>query len=523
MTARFGALHFRRHDDRDRDQQPGQDVRGDAGPRRRGSDDPRRLASTACWARTAPGRPPPSACSRRCSSRRAAGPSVLGHDVVADAAAVRQEGQPHRPVRLRRRGSDRPREPGAGEPAPRPVLDGRPEARHRAAGRVRARGRGRQAGADLLGRHATPHRHRRQPGHHARRSSSWTSRRRVSTRAAGTRCGISSARSPPDGTTVLLTTQYLEEADRLAERLAVIDHGRVIAEGTSRDLKASIGSNTLHFHLVNPEQRAQAQAVGRRHPRGRRLARDRSDGVRGQGDGCVAGRGPAGRAGAREHPGHRVLPRRAQPRRRLLRVDRAPGGRRAKTRPRKPARRARHERGQPFPTAARRSSCGRARSPPPALSATGTLAWRAMLKIKHVPFQLFDVTITPIMFTLLFTYMFGGALGRIAAGLHPVPAPRDPGADHHLHHRLHGRRPQHRHPEGPLRPLPLAADVAAGADPRRARRRSVPLLGGLGADHRPRRDPRLPPGGRRRGRVARVRAGARSSPSRCRGSGSSSA
>lgn len=45
-----------------------------------------------------------------------------------------------------------------------------------------------------------------------------------------------------------------------------------------------------------------------------------------------------------------------------------------------------------------------------ALSATLTLAWRAMLKIKHVPFQLFDVTITPIMFTLLFTYIFGGAL-----------------------------------------------------------------------------------------------------------------
>ena len=39
-----------------------------------------------------------------------------------------------------------------------------------------------------------------------------------------------------------------------------------------------------------------------------------------------------------------------------------------------------------------------------------TLAWRTMLKIKHVPFQLFDVVITPIMFTLLFTYIFGGAL-----------------------------------------------------------------------------------------------------------------
>ena len=47
---------------------------------------------------------------------------------------------------------------------------------------------------------------------------------------------------------------------------------------------------------------------------------------------------------------------------------------------------------------------------PSALSAVLTLAWRTMLKIKHVPFQLFDVVITPIMFTLLFTYIFGGAL-----------------------------------------------------------------------------------------------------------------
>ena len=43
-------------------------------------------------------------------------------------------------------------------------------------------------------------------------------------------------------------------------------------------------------------------------------------------------------------------------------------------------------------------------------SATLTLAWRAMLKIKHVPFQMFDVTIMPVMFTLLFTFIFGGAL-----------------------------------------------------------------------------------------------------------------
>jgi ABC-2 type transport system ATP-binding protein len=59
-----------------------------------------------------------------------------------------------------------------------------------------------------------------------------------------------------EGTTVLLTTQYLEEADRLAARMAVVDHGRVIAEGTSRELKASVGANALHLRLAREDQRA---------------------------------------------------------------------------------------------------------------------------------------------------------------------------------------------------------------------------------------------------------------------------
>src|SRR5919106_6196892 len=58
-----------------------------------------------------------------------------------------------------------------------------------------------------------------------------------------------------EGTTVLLTTQYLDEADRLAERMAGIDHGRVIAEGTSRELKASGGLKALHVGLASPGQR----------------------------------------------------------------------------------------------------------------------------------------------------------------------------------------------------------------------------------------------------------------------------
>jgi ABC-2 type transport system ATP-binding protein len=60
------------------------------------------------------------------------------------------------------------------------------------------------------------------------------------------------------GTTVLLTTQYLDEADKLANRVAVIDHGRVIAEGTTGELKASVGAGALHVRLRDAARRAEA-------------------------------------------------------------------------------------------------------------------------------------------------------------------------------------------------------------------------------------------------------------------------
>jgi ABC-2 type transport system ATP-binding protein len=61
------------------------------------------------------------------------------------------------------------------------------------------------------------------------------------------------------GTTVLPTTQYLDEADQLTDRIAVIDHGSLIAEGTPGQLKASVGTGTLRVRLRDPGQRSRAQ------------------------------------------------------------------------------------------------------------------------------------------------------------------------------------------------------------------------------------------------------------------------
>ncbi|MFJ6413370.1 ATP-binding cassette domain-containing protein [Terribacillus saccharophilus] len=63
------------------------------------------------------------------------------------------------------------------------------------------------------------------------------------------------------GTTIVLTTQYLQEADELADRIAVIDQGRVVAEGTVDELKQSVGNSSLHVSIQNTNQMAAAKAL----------------------------------------------------------------------------------------------------------------------------------------------------------------------------------------------------------------------------------------------------------------------
>ena len=90
----------------------------------------------------------------------------------------------------------------------------------------------------------------------SRRCCSWTSRPRGWTRSSRKTIWVEVEKLNSDGTTVFLTTQYLEEADQLANRVGIIDAGRLVAEDTPRALKAQIGHPRLEVRLTRRRRRA---------------------------------------------------------------------------------------------------------------------------------------------------------------------------------------------------------------------------------------------------------------------------
>ena len=120
----------------------------------------------------------------------------------------------------------------------------------------------------LLRRDAPAPGPRRRAGGRARRSCSSTSPPPALIPAAACSCGRRSRSWRREGATVLLTTQYLDEADRLAGAIAVIDHGRVIARGSPDELKDRVGGERLEVHLqeaaAHGPRRRGAELDGRR-------------------------------------------------------------------------------------------------------------------------------------------------------------------------------------------------------------------------------------------------------------------
>ena len=189
---------------------------------------------------------------------------VAGIDVLKQPERGAPLHRPVRPVRRRRRVSDRPREPPDGRPALPDERARREGPGGRAARALQPRRRRRPHRQDVLRRHAPPPRPRRRPGRPPARDVHGRADHRP--RPAQPAAAVGGHQElVAGGTTLLLTTQYLEEADHLAHDIAVVDHGKVIARGTSDQLKAQTGGERVEVvvHERDADRRRRREVLRR--------------------------------------------------------------------------------------------------------------------------------------------------------------------------------------------------------------------------------------------------------------------
>jgi ABC transporter DrrB family efflux protein len=208
------------------------------------------------------------------------------------------------------------------------------------------------------------------------------------------------------GTTILLTTQYLEEADQLADRIAVIDRGKVIAEGTGSELKDRVGGQILEVELSSAGQRDQAVAVLAGVGCGDPQPDERPDRLTlpAPRDGLQLVEEAAGQLRRAQIGVSDIGLRRPTLDDVFLQLTGTPPGetqqpapRESAPRPRGPVRRLR----LPSPRAVRS-----------AITDTVVVTGRNLLHFIRQPDLLTFSTIQPVLFVLLFIYVFGGAVGR---------------------------------------------------------------------------------------------------------------
>ena len=202
--------------------------------------------------------------------------------------------------------------------------------------------------------------------------------------------------------TVLLTTQYLDEADQLADDIVVVDHGKVIATGRRTSSRPRPAAQTLAVRPRRSDLPTVVSVVGELaqvtpEVDGQLVTAPVTDPavlpavVRRLDDAGVVLAELALRSSSLE----RGLPVPDRPSRRPRTTDGSSEG-------------ARHDRrAATAPTAPALSPQV---SPVEGLRQTLTLAWRTLVQIRHNPWELGDFSIQPIMFVLLFTYVFGGAI-----------------------------------------------------------------------------------------------------------------